>query len=1062
MSLLPRKTMQLALSAFTLSLCLAGSALAQSILIRDAIDETRLVSLTGNTRPEVKTAIDNGAVADDFRLEHMLLLLRRPAEQQQALDKYVEELSDPQSPNFHRWLTAAELGKTYGPAEQDRGQITAWLESHGFRVNTVYPNGTLLDFSGTAEQVRAAFHTEIHEFIAKGELHHANVSDPQIPAALAPAVVGIAALNDFRPHTMYKHRPEFTFSSGGQTQHAIVPADLATIYNIGPLFQQGISGQGQTIVLLEDTDFSTASDWSTFRSRFGLSGFTGASLTTVHPAPPSGSNNCSDPGFITGGVAEEAILDVEWASAAAPSATIEMASCSDTFTDNVNFGGLIALTNLLNASTQPPAVVSISYGDCEPDMGAALNATFRDAYQQAAAEGVSVFVAAGDEGAASCDAGSPFSFNGIAASGFASTAFNVAVGGTDFGDTYLGQASQYWNPTNSANFGSAISYMPEIPWNESCASELLAEFSGFATTYGASGFCNSSAGKPYQRVVGGSGAPSGCATGTPTNSYQVSGTCQGWPKPSWQSVVGNPKDGVRDLPDVSLFAAAFGTWGHYYILCYSNTSDGGNTCGADPSTWSKAGGTSFSSPIMAGIQALVNQKNGRQGNPNPVYYQLAAGDYGASGSAACNSNNGPNGSGACTFHDITLGDNAMNCALDFGDLNCYDPGGAAGSATPQGTLSLSNTSNEPAYRSTVGWDFASGLGSVNAFNLVNNWSSVNGPPPVDFSLSASPASQSVTAGSGTSYSVTTTAENGFAGSVALTVSGLPSGATGTFNPTSIGGSGTSTLTIATTAAATPGTYTLTITGSSGALSHTASVTLVVTAAAKPDFTIAATPASQTVTAGSGTTYTVTTTAENGFAGSVALTVSGLPSGATGTFNPTSIGGSGSSTLTIATTASVAAGTYTLTITGASGSLNHTASVKLIVSALTVTSYEAEASGNTLSGKAAVAACTTCSGGKKVRFIGDGAANYVIINKVSAASAGSYTLTVYGVVDGTRSFSVSVNGAAPVTVSCTGKSWEAPVPAPPSVTVTLKAGSTNTIKFYNNSAYAPDLDRITIH
>jgi len=229
-----------------------------------------------------------------------------------------------------------------------------------------------------------------------------------------------------------------------------------------------------------------------------------------------------------------------------------------------------------------------------------------------------------------------------------------------------------------------------------------------------------------------------------------------------------------------------------------------------------------------------------------------------------------------------------------------------------------------------------------------------------------------------------------------------------------------------------------------------------------DFTIAVSPASQTVTAGSGTSYSVTTTAENGFAGNVALSVSGLPSGATGAFSPASISGSGTSTLTITTTSSAAAGTYTLTITGSSGSLNHTASVKLVVSAPVVTSYEAEASGNTLSGKAAVAACTTCSGGKKVRFIGDGAANYVIINKVSAASAASYTLTVYGVVDGTRSFSVSVNGAAPVTVSCTGTSWEAPVSAPPSVTVTLKAGSTNTIKFYNNSAYAPDLDRITIH
>jgi polygalacturonase len=197
----------------------------------------------------------------------------------------------------------------------------------------------------------------------------------------------------------------------------------------------------------------------------------------------------------------------------------------------------------------------------------------------------------------------------------------------------------------------------------------------------------------------------------------------------------------------------------------------------------------------------------------------------------------------------------------------------------------------------------------------------------DFSISATPASQAVTAGSGTSYTTTVTALSGFTGTVNLSVSGLPSGASGSFNPTSVAGSGNSTLSI-TTATSTPaGTYTLTITGTSGSLTHSTTVTLVVNV---PDFSISASPASQTVTQGSGTSYTATVSALNGFTGTVSLSVSGLPTGASGSFNPTSVAGSGSSTLSVTTATSTPAGTYTLTITGTSGSLTHSTTVTLVV------------------------------------------------------------------------------------------------------------------------------------
>ena len=312
----------------------------------------------------------------------------------------------------------------------------------------------------------------------------------------------------------------------------------------------------------------------------------------------------------------------------------------------------------------------------------------------------------------------------------ASTQYNVAVGGTDFGDTYAGTNTTYWSSTNTATYGSALSYIPEIPWDASCASGLLASAYGFATPYGADGLCSSSIAREYElvAVAAGSGGPSGCATGNPSASGIVSGTCQGYSKPSWQSLGGVPADGVRDIPDVSLFAGS-GTWGHYYVTCFSDSRNGGSPCTGDPSNWFGAGGTSYASPIMAGIQALVNQSTGSsQGNPNYVYYQMAA-----AGNNTCNSSNGDPGVGSCVFHNVTQGDIDVNCD---GSQNCFGAtqsttgtglggrhGGGGGQSTANGALSSTDSSYAPAFITGTGWNFATGIGSVNAFNLVNNWTS---------------------------------------------------------------------------------------------------------------------------------------------------------------------------------------------------------------------------------------------------------------------------------------------------------------------------------------------------
>lgn len=707
LSLFPRRS-RLPKASLALAFVLIFSAAIQAqdlrrapALIHNSIDESKLVTLGGNTRPEVATAQDLGIVPDNFPLNHMLLQLQRAPQAEASVEQLIAELHDPKSPNFHHWVSAAEFGEKYGLARSDIDTITGWLQSHGFVINSIYPGGMVIDFSGTAGQVRDAFHTAIHNLNVNGVHHIANISDPRIPEALAPAVTGIVSLHDFRPHKMM--RPKYTFTYQGYPNWAVVPADLATIYDFNPLFSKGITGAGQTIAVIEDTNLYTSEDWITFRKTFGLAQYTSGSLVTEHPTPPSGANNCEDPGVNPDDV--EAILDAEWASAAAPNAAIVVAACADTTT----FGLLIATQNLVNES-KPPAIISISYGECEAYDGAAANAAFNSLYQQAVAEGISIFTAAGDEGAASCDAGQPTATHGISVSGFSSPQYDVAVGGTDFADTYAGTNSTYWSNTNSATYGSALSYIPEIPWNGSCAGALLSSYLGYATPYGPDGFCASSLAiqSGLLEVVGGSGGPSACATGAPSIYGVVSGTCRGYAKPSWQTgVSGIPQDGVRDIPDVSMFASN-GLWGHYAIMCYSDESNGGTPCTGAPSNWFGVGGTSIASPVMAGVQALVNQSaGGSQGNPNYVYYALAA-------------------KMPSVFHTVTKGDTTVNCG---GNQNCYgivgtpDYGrdGRVFGTTYGGALSVSSSSFTPAYGAGSSWNFATGMGSVDVTNLVQNW-----------------------------------------------------------------------------------------------------------------------------------------------------------------------------------------------------------------------------------------------------------------------------------------------------------------------------------------------------
>ena len=675
-------------------------------LITARTEENNRVTLRGNTRSEAIAANDRGRLPDSTKLDHMFFLLQRAPEREQALVSMIDQLHDRKSPNFHKWLTPEQFGENYGVGDADLRVIRGWLESHGFTVNLTYTSRMMIDFSGTAGKVREAFHTEIHQLSVNGETHIANMTDPEIPAALAPAVKGVVSLNDFRPRKMMKRvvkpaKADFTISDAcgfltglrdtTSSCEALMPADLATIYNLNPLFSAGISGKGQTIVVIEDEDAYSLGDWSSFRKVAGLSrAYPYGTISQTHPG------NCTDPGDLNDTTDDEVAIDMEWASAAAPNAAIQVAVCADS---SQTFGGLIALENILNApgaNTTGPAIISISYGESESQNGATQNAAYNTTYQQGAAEGVSIFVSSGDEGPASSNANGADSTRGITVSGFTSTPYNISVGGTDFADSYMGTQSTYWSPTNSAaSYGSALSYMPEIPWNDSCADNLIINFlstyysSNLINGFGPSGtgLCNT---YPFDTTSAllttgsGSGGPSNCATGAPSTSGAPAsgGTCAGYAKPSWQSVVGNPSDGVRDIPDVSLMAAN-GVWNHFYIICMSNpaeVSEGYATpCSSPVQDWPGYGGTSVSSPIWAGIQALVNQKTGeRWGNANTVYYAIARSEYGSSGNASCNSSLGNAIGASCVFNDVTQGSIYLPCATTGSGTsarlyNCYRP-----------------------------------------------------------------------------------------------------------------------------------------------------------------------------------------------------------------------------------------------------------------------------------------------------------------------------------------------------------------------------------------------------
>src|SRR6266700_1094536 len=385
-----------------------------------AIDESSLVLLKGNHHPLANPANDRGPAAPDLPMERMLLVLKRDPAAESALRQWIADQQDKTSPRYHAWLSPEEFANRFGPSESDRQKAAAWLVSHGFRVNRISRGGMAIEFSGTAAQVTEAFHTSIHRYLVNGENHYANSSDPQIPAALSPIIAGVSTLHDFQSHSTIRvlglanriansslWQPDFTFTGLGGTAHYLAPGDFAKIYNVASLRQSGINGTGQSIAIVARTNINL-SDIQVFRLAFGL------------PSnDPQIILDGPDPGNFFGLEEAEADLDVEWSGAVAPKATIKLVvSASTNATDGVDLSALYIVDNNL------APILSESYGACELEMGTAGNLFYSQLWQQAAAQGISVFVSTGDSGSAVCDQNVGIPTHGISVNGIASTPYN--------------------------------------------------------------------------------------------------------------------------------------------------------------------------------------------------------------------------------------------------------------------------------------------------------------------------------------------------------------------------------------------------------------------------------------------------------------------------------------------------------------------------------------------------------------------------------------------------------------------------------------------------------------
>jgi hypothetical protein len=915
------------------SLCFA----AQSDRITSPIDSSQVVPLAKSLHPKAQPQYDMGAVDPSLALSYITLLMAPSPTQQRALDQLLAQQQDRNSSNYHQWLTPQQFADRFGLSHNDMNKVTAWLKSQGFQILSIGGGRNSVVFSGTASQVQSAFKTEIHNYNIEGQEHFANSMSLMIPAALNGVVSSVMGLHSFLP------KPASQFRGAGAVRNSrgdyydrkfvfpnfLAPDDVATIYDIAPLYDAStpIDGTGQKLAIVGQTDVYLA-DITEFRSGFNLAPITGCTTNANGVITACSSTYFqydlvgSDPGttYPCSGDLSEADLDIEWSGATARKAQIVYVNSPVTYDSNCNPTNTASVNAALNAAINPPSgppvapVISMSYGICELQA-----ANLEPLLEQGNAEGVTILNSSGDQGSAGCDfnppnTNLPFSpaVGGLAVSYPASSPEVTGVGGTEISlanDSYP-SPSTFWNTTLGPNGGTAQSYVPELPWNDD---EELAQYchspasgdpfckTGNPATPGWVPLTASATAAQVQSdiwISAGGGGASNCF-------YHATSVCLGagagpsgggFAQPSYQQglKVPNAPAGVRYVPDVSLLGSADFPG---YIFCTpinaptntASTCAGASGIATAVGTYeSIVGGTSVSSPVFAGIVALLNQALGGSGlgNINPKLYALAA-----------TPTNG-------VFHSIASGDNNVYCQPNT-------PSGFPSNVIcpAAGVFGFSSSNADP----TTGYNLVTGLGSVDADKLVL---ALTAP---DFQFSAGTLTPSpVPAGQSATTTLTITAIAGSTGMVVNfspnSCTGLPPGATCSFNPANVNFDGTNpattVLTISTLANMTVPSAPQTITIAPINSSQTTTTVSLSVAATTEKFTIAPTSGSATFSVAAGTTVpvSITVASQTGFvntgSSTTALplnyTCSGLPSQSQCAFSPSQSTSATSLTVNITT------------------------------------------------------------------------------------------------------------------------------------------------------------------